>query len=119
MATAIVRARSAAEMPVVTPSRASMETVKAVWWREALCRAMSRRPSFFDTLAAVSARQMRPRPYLAMKLTASGVAICAGDDEIAFVLAVLVIDEDEHAARLRVGNHVLDGGERGGMRHGG
>jgi len=28
-----VRARSAAEMPVVTPSRASMETVKAVWCR--------------------------------------------------------------------------------------
>ena len=30
MATWMVWARSAAEMPVVTPSRASMETVKAV-----------------------------------------------------------------------------------------
>ena len=30
MATAMVLARSEAEMPVVTPSRASMETVKAV-----------------------------------------------------------------------------------------
>ena len=30
IATAMVRARSAAEMPVVTPSRASIETVKAV-----------------------------------------------------------------------------------------
>jgi len=30
IATATVRARSAAEMPVVTPSRASIETVKAV-----------------------------------------------------------------------------------------
>ena len=30
---AMVRARSGAEMPVVTPSRASMEVVKAVWWR--------------------------------------------------------------------------------------
>jgi hypothetical protein len=31
MATRIVRARSAALMPVVTPSRASIETVNAVW----------------------------------------------------------------------------------------
>ena len=30
MATAMVRARSGAEIPVVTPSRASIETVKAV-----------------------------------------------------------------------------------------
>ena len=30
MATWMVRARSAAEMPVVTPSRASIDTVKAV-----------------------------------------------------------------------------------------
>ena len=34
MATATVRARSCAEMPVVMPSRASIETVKAVSWRE-------------------------------------------------------------------------------------
>ena len=31
IATATVWARSCAEMPVVTPSRASMETVNAVW----------------------------------------------------------------------------------------
>jgi hypothetical protein len=41
----MVRARSAAEMPVVTPSRASIETVKAVWCREALLRVISGRPS--------------------------------------------------------------------------
>jgi hypothetical protein len=33
MATAMVWARSCAEMPVVTPWRASMEMVKAVLWR--------------------------------------------------------------------------------------
>jgi hypothetical protein len=33
----MVRARSAAEMPVVTPSRASIEVVKAVSWRVPLC----------------------------------------------------------------------------------
>ncbi len=36
IATATVRARSCAEIPVVTPSRASIETVKAVSWREEL-----------------------------------------------------------------------------------
>jgi hypothetical protein len=36
MATATVRARSAAEMPVLMPCRASIETVKAEEWRERL-----------------------------------------------------------------------------------
>ena len=36
MATEMVCARSCAEMPVVTPSRASIDTVKAVEWRERL-----------------------------------------------------------------------------------
>src|SRR5512132_2302196 len=77
MATAIVRARSEAEMPVVTPSRASIEMVKAVWCREALRLGIS--GSFSSlTRARVSARQISPRPYLAMKLIAAGVAICAG-----------------------------------------
>ncbi len=77
IATATVRARSGAEMPVVTPSCASIETVKAVCRREALCCAMSGRRSSSQRCRD-SARQMRPRPYLAMKLIASGVAICAG-----------------------------------------
>ena len=36
-----------------------------------------------------------------MKLIASGVAICAGNDEVALILAVFVVDEDEHAAVAR------------------
>ncbi len=77
MATATVRARSAAEMPVVTPSFASIDTVKAVEWRVPLCCAISGRPRAF-TRSAAMARQIRPRPYLAMKLMASGVAIWPG-----------------------------------------
>ena len=72
-----VRARSAAEMPVVTPSRASIETVKAVSWRVPLSRLIRSRPSW-STRSLVIARQIRPRPCVAMKLIASGVAICAG-----------------------------------------
>ena len=76
IATWIVCERSAAEMPVVTPSRASIETVNAV-----PCGA-----SFFGVIggsprssqrSAVRQRQMRPRPSFAMKLIASGVANCA------------------------------------------
>jgi hypothetical protein len=77
IATATVRARSWAEMPVETPSRASIETVKAVSWREELFAAISGRPSA-SIRSPGSARQMSPRPWVAMKLITSGVAICAG-----------------------------------------
>ena len=76
MAVAMVRARSWAEMPVAMPSRASMETVKAVRLRASFWRAMYSSRSWLARWA-VSDRQTRPRPCLAMKLMASGVAICA------------------------------------------
>ena len=67
-----VRARSAAEMPVVTPVAASIETVNAVpcWapFLAAIGGSCSR-----SQRSRVSVRQIRPRPYLAMKLIASGV----------------------------------------------
>jgi hypothetical protein len=43
-----------------------------------------------------------------MKLIASGVAICAGNHEIALVLAVLVVDEDEHAPVAGLLDDLLD-----------
>ncbi len=61
---------------MVTPRRASTLTVKAVPSGAVLsetiieiCSSSSRSPSI--------GMQMRPRPYLAMKLTASGVAFSA------------------------------------------
>ena len=77
MATEIVCARSAAEMPVVTPSRASIDTVNAVWWRVWLTGAIRYSPSSC-TRCRVMARQIRPRPCLAMKLIVSGLAFSAG-----------------------------------------
>ena len=62
---------------MVTPSRASIEAVKAVSSRVPLVRLIGCRPSW-STRSLASARQIRPRPCLAMKLIASGVAICAG-----------------------------------------
>ncbi len=61
IATATVCARSWAEMPVVTPSRASMEIVNAVSWRDEFCEAISGNPSA-SILSPVSARQISPRP---------------------------------------------------------
>ncbi|NWG40006.1 MAG: hypothetical protein HXY27_08615 [Hydrogenophilaceae bacterium] len=72
----IVTARSCVEMPVVTPSAASIETVKAVpcgvWLSITICFSPSWRQR-----VSVSVRQIRPRPYLAMKLMASGVTCSA------------------------------------------
>ena len=64
-------------MPVAMPSRASIDTVKAVRFLASFWRAMYSSRSWLARWA-VSDRQMRPRPCLAMKLMASGVAICAG-----------------------------------------
>ena len=73
MATWIVRARSWAEIPVETPSRASIDTVNAVSNGDSFLAAIRSRPSSSQR-PPVSVRQIRPRPWVAMKLTASGVA---------------------------------------------
>ncbi len=72
IATWIVCARSAAEMPVLTPVRASIEIVNAVSKADSFLAAIRSRPSWSHR-SGVSERQIRPRPSLAMKLIASGV----------------------------------------------
>ena len=76
-ATATVWARSWAEMPVVTPSAASMETVKAVPIPSRFSAAMGG-SRIWRARSAVMLRQMRPRAWRAMKLIWSGVANWAG-----------------------------------------
>src|SRR5262245_11673194 len=73
MATWIVRERSAAEIPVETPSRASIEIVKSVPSGASFRFVIGGNPSSSQRLS-VRQRQMRPRPCVAMKLIASGVA---------------------------------------------
>ena len=68
----MVVARSAALMPVVTPLRASMETVKAVPRNEVLSATCIVRCSSSQR-SSVSGMQMRPRACVAMKLIFSGV----------------------------------------------
>src|ERR1700733_4026621 len=76
IATWMVWARSCAEIPVVTPSRASTETVKGVSNGDSFL-ADIRSSCSSSQRSAVNERQISPRPSLAMKLTASGVANCA------------------------------------------
>ena len=68
----IVRARSAAEIPVVTPLAASIDTVKFVPIEVPLSRTIKGKLSCWQR-SRVSVRQIRPRPCLAMKLTASAL----------------------------------------------
>ena len=100
MATLMVWARSAALMPVVTPWRASMLTVKAVPERRAAAPGRriigsSRRLDLLllereaDEAAAVGGHEVDV-------LGRDGLGRHA---EVALVLAVLVVDEDDHAAR--------------------
>jgi hypothetical protein len=46
-----------------------------------------------------------------MKLIASGVTWSAAEDEIAFVLAILLVDEDHHAAGGQLGDELGNGGD--------
>ena len=76
MAASTVAARSAAEIPVVVRSLASMLTQNAVSNRELLLGTMSGISSS-SSRSGVIARQIKPRPYFAMKLMASGVIFSA------------------------------------------
>ena len=107
MAVAMVRARSCAEMPVAMPSRASMETVKAVRLRASFWRAMYSRRSW-------SARWPRQRQadqaaaVLGHEVDGVGRGHLRRDHEIAFVLAVLGVDQDDHAAVAQVLDDLVD-----------
>src|SRR5690348_6544062 len=63
-------------MPVEMPSRASIETVKAVPNGVSL-RSLIGRSWSASQRSSVRQRQIRPRPWVAMNVIASGVANCA------------------------------------------
>src|SRR5580704_6287109 len=72
----MVRARSYAEMPVVTPTRASIASQNAVPYCDVFSALMGPRRRW-SSRSSVMVRQTRPRPNLAMKLMASGVTFSA------------------------------------------
>ena len=64
-------------MPVLTPERASTETVNGVPKWESLRPTIMGIPNW-STRSGFMGMQMRPRPYLAMKLIASAETNWAG-----------------------------------------
>ena len=86
---------------VVMPSFASIETVKAVSLRLRLVRVIGSRPSW-SARSLVRARQMRPAAVAGHEIDRIGRRHLRGDDEVALILAIFVVDEDEHAPVARL-----------------
>ena len=118
IATWIVRARSCAEIPVETPSRASTETVKAVLcgvsFRSVICRssqlpAALRGEAQADQASAVGRHEV----------DRLGGRELGGDRQITFVLAVFVVHDDDEPPRANVLERLLDRRERAcrGLHH--
>lgn len=97
----IVSARSKAEMPVEIPSRASTVIVNAVEkgsrfslliWRSANRSARSR----------VRARQMSSSTEPGHEIDGFWTRVDRRDDEVAFILPICVINDDNHPTRLHL-----------------
>ena len=114
IATWIVWARSWAEMPVVTPSRASIETVKAVSNADSFLAAIRSSPSSSQR-SPVSARQIRPAGVHRHEVDRVGRGELGREGEVALVLAVLGVADDDHLAVADVLEGLLDRAE-GGVR---
>ncbi len=95
----------------MTPSRASIETVKAVEWRARLERDISSRWSCLAR-SGVEREADEAAAMLGHEVDGVGRRHLRRDDEVALVLALLGIDEDEHAPVAGVLDDLLDGRER-------
>ena len=114
MATRIVWARSAAEMPVVTPSRASMLSVKAVPKREVFSCDIRRQAQVVGALLG-EGQADEAAAVAGHEVDGFGSDIFGGQREVAFVFAVFVVHDDDHAAGLDLGDGAghIDEGKRG------
>ena len=88
-----------------------METVNAVPRYEVLSATWVVRCSSSQR-SSVSGMQIRPRACRAMKLMISGVILFGRAHEIAFIFAIFVVDDDDHAAVADVGNGLVNGRNR-------
>ena len=107
IAVAMVRARSCAEMPVEMPSRASIDCVKAVRLRERL----RTHHVFEPKLVGARLRQRQADEAAAMlghEVDGVGRRHLRRNDEVALVLAILGVDEHDHAAVAHLFDDLLD-----------
>ena len=96
IATWIVRERSCAEMPVVTPSRASIETVKAVPNGDSFRVVIGFEPELVAALLG-QAEADQPAALRGHEVDRLRGRELGGDRQVALVLAVLVVDDDDEA----------------------
>jgi hypothetical protein len=94
-------------MPLAAHSRASIETVNAVPIGAVFSATIMRRPSC-PRRSSVIGKQINPRAWRSMKLMWAGVIFSAAATMSPLVLAVLVIHEDDHAARRELRRELLD-----------
>ena len=109
------RARCARDRPPKCPSscRPSRRSTRKRRLDAATCsRDTSSGISSSSSRSGVIARHIRPRPCRAMKLIASGVTSRRRHRQIAFVLAILIVDDDDHVAGANGVDRVFDRRER-------
>ena len=102
-------------MPVLIPSRASIETVNAVPYGVSLRSVIWRRPKLVAALAG-QAEADEPAPLLRHERDRLGRRELRCDRQIALVLAVGRVDDHDELARANVLDRRLDRGERGSRR---
>ena len=112
MATWMVVARSVAEMPVVTPKRrsASMLTVKAVDSSSVFRSVICGRPSWSQRSPGQGEAD-QAAPVQGHEVDHLGRGQLGRADEVALVLAVLVVGHDDDLAVAQVVDRLLDGAE--------
>ena len=98
-------------MPVVTPSAASIETVKAVPMLGAVARHHRRQ---LQALAALARERQADQAAAVARHEVDGLGrdVVGGEHEVAFVLAVFLVDQDDHAAGAQLGDELGDRGDR-------
>jgi hypothetical protein len=111
IAASTVAARSAAEIPVVVRSFASMLTQKAVSNLELFCRTISGNLEFIEPLGRHRQADQSATVQRAMKLMASGVIFSAAMVRSPFVLTIFIVYNDHHLSCAYRCNGVLDARE--------
>ena len=100
----MVRARSAAEMPVVTPSAASIGLAEGGAELRGVARGHEGEAELRRRRSAVEGEADQAAAVLGHEVDDLGGDLLGGDGEVAFVLAVLVVDDDDHAAGAEILN---------------
>ena len=106
-----VAARSAAEMPVLVPRLASIATQNAVSKRVEFLLDHQRNLELVEPLAG-HRHADQAAAVLRHEVDRLGRHLLGGHRQVAFVLAILVVDDDDHLAAADRGDGVLDRRER-------